>query len=175
MRKTSIEIININLKEDVKYVCNESLETKYNELSEYIDNNKSEEDYLSILLKAQDMFGYLPKEVQNYISQKLGASEVEIQRLVKNNRLKERPIGKYDIRVCTGLHCTRKGYSENLEEFKRLLDIKPGEITKDGKFSMYESGCRGGCRKAPVVSVNMDDRYTEVTKDDVKEILNKYK
>ena len=155
-------------------MCNESLETKYNELSEFIDNTKNKKDKLSILIKAQEVFGYLPKEVQNYISQKLGASEIEIQRLVKSNRLKERPIGKYDIRVCTGLHCNRKGYSENLEEFERLLNIKPGEITNDGKFSMYKSGCRGGCRKAPVVSINMDDRYTEVTKDDVKKILNKY-
>ncbi|KNF09116.1 iron hydrogenase HydA [Gottschalkia purinilytica] len=154
---------------------NESLEKKYKEFDEYIENVKNKEDHLSILLKAQDIFGHLSKEVQNYISQKLGASEVEIQRLVKNNRLKERPIGEYDIRICTGFHCTRKGYAENLEEFERLLNIKSGEITKDGKFSIYTSGCIGGCRKAPVVSVNMENRYTDVTKEDVKDILNRYK
>ena len=80
----------------------------------------------------------------------------------------------HEIKFCIGLHCKRKGYDELLKEFERVLGIKAGEITDDGKFSLKTSGCIGSCRQALAVSVDGNmHRHVEVK--DVKSLIESYK
>ena len=81
--------------------------------------------------------------------------------------------GKYVIRVCTNLSCMLRGGEEVLSELCRLLNIKPGEITTDGLFTVEEYECMGLCDGAPAITVN-EDRYTNVKVEELPQILKKY-
>lgn len=77
------------------------------------------------------------------------------------------------IKFCIGLHCRRKGYNELLEEFERVLGIKAGEITSDGKFKLELSGCIGSCRQALAVSID-GHIYRHMEVKDVKNLIDSY-
>lgn len=80
----------------------------------------------------------------------------------------------HDIKLCIGFHCKVKGYSELLEEFERVLDIKLGEVSKDGKFSLNTSGCIGSCRQALAITID-GNMYRHVKVDDVKSLIESYR
>lgn len=146
------------------------------EFEVYIEENKDKSGALMpIMQEAQNIFGYLPVEILELISRRLNVSLAEIYGVATfYSQFSFIPIGENRINVCLGTACYVKGAADILEEIEEELGIKQGETTPDLKFSILESRCLGDCSLAPVFTVN-DDVYPNVSKNDVKEILEKYK
>jgi len=145
------------------------------QLIEVINRYKDTEGALiPVLHEAQEIYGYLPIEVQTIISKNLGVSMAEIYGVVTfYTQFTTQPKGKYKIGVCLGTACYVKGSGDLLEKIKEKLGIKEGECTPDGKFSIDATRCIGACGLAPVITVN-DDVYGKLTVDEIDGILAKY-
>ena len=144
-------------------------------LREVIVAHKGEQGAtIPVLHKAQDIYGYLPLEVQEIISEELGVPLAEIYGIVTfYTQFSLNPKGAYQIGVCLGTACYVKGSGEILEEIKKILGIGVGECTADGKFSLDATRCVGACGLAPVVTIN-DDVYGRLKKGEIAAILAKY-
>lgn len=126
------------------------------------------------LQKAQDIYGYLPIEVQKIIAEKLNVSLEEVFGVVTfYSQFTLNPKGENKISVCLGTACYVKGSGDILDKFKELLKIDEGELTPDGKFSLDATRCLGCCGLAPVLTVN-EDVYGKLTVNDVAGIIAKY-
>jgi NADH-quinone oxidoreductase E subunit len=149
---------------------------KYAIIDRVLEKHKGQEGALiPILHQVQQELGYLPEDVQAYIAEKLGVPLSEIYGVVSFYSLFSTvPKGKYRIAVCMGTACYVKGSGIILEELEKQLDIKVGETTKDGEFTLEACRCLGACGLAPVLVVN-DHVHGRLTKDDVTTIINKYK
>ena len=129
---------------------------------------------IPVLHEAQDIYGYLPIEVQKIISEGLDVPLAEIYGIVTfYTQFSLNPKGEYQIGVCLGTACYVKGSGDILEEIKEILKIDVGECTPDGKFSLDATRCVGACGLAPVVTIN-DDVYGRLTKGEIGDILAKY-
>ena len=144
-------------------------------LREVIAAHKGEQGAtIPVLHKAQDIYGYLPLEVQEIISEGLGVPLAEIYGIVTfYTQFSLNPKGAYQIGVCLGTACYVQGSGEILEEIKKILGIGVGECTADGKFSLDATRCVGACGLAPVVTIN-DDVYGRLKKGEIAAILAKY-
>lgn len=149
---------------------------KLEELRNYIDTLETKEGSLiSVLHQAQRIFGYLPEDLQLFISRKLGISAAKVFGVVTfYSYFTMEPRGKHVINVCMGTACFVKGASKILEEFKRILNIETGKNnTEDGTFSIDTLRCVGACGLAPVVTID-GKVYGRVKVEDVEVILKEY-
>lgn len=129
---------------------------------------------IQALHEAQEIYGYLPIEVQKMVSEGLNVPLSEIYGVVTfYSQFTTKPKGKYKIATCLGTACYVKGAGEILERIKTRLGIEAGDCTPDGKFSLDATRCVGACGLAPVMTVN-DDVYGRLSIDDVDGILDKY-
>ena len=129
---------------------------------------------ITILQKAQEIYGYLPIEVQTIISDKTGIPLEKIYGVVTfYAQFSLYPKGEYTISVCLGTACYVKGSGDIYNKLQEKLGIAGGECTPDGKFSLEACRCIGACGLAPVLTVN-EDVYGRLTVDDVEKILAKY-
>lgn len=144
-------------------------------LLEVIANHKDENGaVIPVLHEAQDIYGYLPIEVQEIISEGLNVPLAEIYGIVTfYTQFSLNPKGEYQIGVCLGTACYVKGSGDILEKIKERLGIDVGECTPDGRFSLDATRCIGACGLAPVLTVN-DEVFGRLTVDDVDDILAKY-
>lgn len=130
---------------------------------------------ISALHEVQDEYGYIPENVQKYLSKELNVSLSEIYGIITfYSRFSLLPKGKYNVQVCMGTACYVKGSEAVLKEFKEKLGIEEGKLTEDGKFSLEVVRCIGACGLAPAIVVN-SEVYGKVTPQKVDEILEKYK
>ncbi len=130
---------------------------------------------MPILQKAQDIYGYLPIEVQTIISDELNVPLEKIYGIVTfYSQFSLYPKGKYKVSVCLGTACYVKGSGDIFNKLQELLGIKDGECTPDGKFSLESCRCIGACGLAPVLTVN-EDVYGKLTLEDLDGIIAKYK
>ncbi len=130
---------------------------------------------IPVLHEAQEIYGYLPYEVQCMISEGLDVPLAEIYGIITfYTQFSLNPKGKYNIGICLGTACYVKGSGDILEKTKQILGIDVGECTPDGLFSIDATRCIGACGLAPVLTVN-DDVYGRITVDDVEDIINKYR
>ncbi|HRZ42394.1 MAG TPA: NADH-quinone oxidoreductase subunit NuoE [Bacteroidales bacterium] len=137
--------------------------------------NNDAGELINVLHKAQGIFGYLPAEVQEIISKELNVPLAKVYGVVTfYSFFTMIPKGKHPISICTGTACYVRGAEKVLDEFKKNLNIKVGETTADGKFSLSCLRCVGACGLAPVVLVG-EKTYGRVAPDMVKEILAEYK
>lgn len=145
-------------------------------LYEVIEKHKHTEGALiPILHAAQDIYGYLPIEVQKIIADELKISLTEVYGVVTfYTQFSLLPKGEYKIAVCLGTACYVKGSGDILNKIKENIGIEVGECTPDGKFSIEATRCIGACGLAPVLTVN-EDVYGKLVVDDVEDILAKYK
>ncbi|MBC8597045.1 NADH-quinone oxidoreductase subunit NuoE family protein [Qingrenia yutianensis] len=145
------------------------------ELLKVIEKYKGTEGALiPTLHEAQEIYGYLPVEVQQIISDGLGISMAEIYGVVTfYTQFTTNPKGRYKIAVCLGTACYVKGSGDILEKIMEKLGIGVGECSEDGKYSLDATRCIGACGLAPVMTVN-DDVYGRLVPDDVEGILAKY-
>jgi len=148
----------------------------FDQLDTFIDSLEVKDNSLiQILHHAQDIFGYIPKEVQIYLSKKLNIAFSNIYDIVNfYSYFSTKPKGKYKISVCLGAVCFAKGSDKILSEFEKQLGIKAGQTSKDLLFSLDGLRCIGACGLAPVVVVN-DKVYGQFKLEQVNEVLNHYK
>jgi len=129
---------------------------------------------MPVLQKAQDIYGYLPIEVQKMISDEMEIPLEKIYGVVTfYAQFSLYPKGKYNISVCLGTACYVKGSGDLYDKLQELLKIGGGECTADGKFSLEACRCIGACGLAPVMTVN-EDVYGRLTTDQLEGILAKY-
>ncbi|MDD3886297.1 MAG: NAD(P)H-dependent oxidoreductase subunit E [Victivallaceae bacterium] len=151
---------------------------KFDELGKFIDslNINRQPDrrrgyLIQVLHRAQHIFGYLPESVQNFVAAKLDISRADVYGVISfYSYFTDKPVGRYKINVCMGTACFVKGAPKVLDEFRRLLGIKEGETTPDGKFFLGALRCVGACSLAPVAMVN-DRVYGNMTADKVAGVL----
>lgn len=130
---------------------------------------------MPILQEAQEIYGYLPIEVQEIIARETGAPVEEIYGIATfYSQFKLNPDGKYAIAVCLGTACYVKGSGDITDAISAALDLPVGSTSSDGKYSLEATRCIGACGLAPVLTVN-GDVYGRLTTADVPGILAKYK
>ncbi len=145
------------------------------QLMKIIDTHKDQKGALMpVLQEAQDLYGYLPIEVQTMIARGLDMSLEEVYGVVTfYSQFSLTPKGEYTISVCLGTACYVKGAGDVFDKLAQRLNIKNGECTPDGKFSLEACRCIGACGLAPVLTVN-EEVYGKLVVDDVDDILAKY-
>ncbi len=130
---------------------------------------------MPILQEAQDIYGYLPIEVQKIIAEKTETPLEEIYGIATfYSQFKLNPNGEVSIAVCLGTACYVKGSAGIIEEITKVLGVEPGSTSPDGKYSLEATRCIGACGLAPVMTIN-GDVYGRLTKDQVSGILEKYR
>ena len=129
---------------------------------------------IPVLHKAQEIYGYLPIEVQTMIVEGLEVPLAEVYGVVTfYTQFSLNPKGEYKIAVCLGTACYVKGSGDIIDKIKQILGIDVDGCTPDGKFSLEATRCIGACGLAPVLTIN-DDVYGRLVVDDVPGILEKY-
>ncbi|HBN12890.1 MAG TPA: NADH-quinone oxidoreductase subunit NuoE [Clostridiales bacterium] len=129
---------------------------------------------MPVLHEAQNIYGYLPAEVQTVIAEELDVPLAEVYGVATfYSQFSLTPKGKHRISVCLGTACYVKGSDKILEAIEKELRITCGECTPDKKFSIESCRCVGACGLAPVMIVD-GEVYGKLTADDVAGILDKY-
>ncbi|MCL2343003.1 MAG: NAD(P)H-dependent oxidoreductase subunit E [Firmicutes bacterium] len=129
---------------------------------------------MPILQQAQEIYGYLPKEVQVIVARGLELPLEEVYGVVTfYSQFSLYPKGQHQISVCLGTACYVKGAKEIYDRIAELLSIGEGEVTADGKFSLNSCRCIGACGLAPVMMIG-EDVYGRLTPAEVDGILKKY-
>lgn len=148
----------------------------YNQLKEVIAEKKNVRNPLiEILRVAQDIFGYLPIEVQEFIANEMNIPASHIYGVVTfYNFFSMTPRGKYNLNVCIGTACFVKGAPRLIQMLSDELGIQLGETTKDGLFTMTAVRCVGACSLAPVFVIGEDTFGRIDSKDKVAEIIKRY-
>ena len=144
-------------------------------LDAVIDANKHDKSRLmAVMQKAQDIYGYLPIEVQEMISEGMDIPLEKVYGVATfYAQFSLSPKGKYNISVCMGTACYVKGAQTLLDALTEKLGIGIDECTPDGKFSLTACRCIGACGLGPVLTVN-EEVYGKLTADDIDGILAKY-
>ncbi len=145
------------------------------ELRRVIAEIKDEKGALMpVMQRAQDIYGYLPMEVQQMIADQMGVPLSKIFGIATfYSMFHLNPKGENRISVCLGTACYVKGSGDVFDELSRELGIVGGECTPDRKFSLDDCRCVGACGLAPVMLIN-DEVYARVSPKDVKDILAQY-
>jgi NADH-quinone oxidoreductase subunit E/NADP-reducing hydrogenase subunit HndA len=145
---------------------------KIKEICKSFNNDPGE--LINVLHRTQETFGYLPAEVQEVVAAELNISVAKVYGVVTfYSFFTMLPKGKHPISICTGTACYVRGAEKVLDEFKRILNVKVGETTPDGKFSLNCLRCVGACGLAPVVLIG-EKVYGRVSPDGVKDIIKEY-
>lgn len=148
---------------------------KAEKLEQIISAHKDEPGALiPILQKAQEVYGYLPIEVQTKIAEGLDISLEKVYEVVTfYAQFALNPKGEYNFSVCLGTACYVKGSGDLFDKLSEVLGIEDGGCTSDGRFSLTSCRCVGACGLAPVLLVN-SDVYGRLVPDDIQGIIDKY-
>lgn len=129
---------------------------------------------MMILSDIQNEYGYIPLEVQQIVSEKTGISVADIYGVVTfYSFFSLEPKGKYVIGCCLGTACYVKGAQQIIDKFSEILDVRSGETTADGLFTIDALRCIGACGIAPAVTIN-GKVYPKMTVDAVAGVVNEY-
>ena len=145
-------------------------------IAEILGSHKREKkNLIPLLQEVQKRLGYLPKNAMQEIADSLGMPEVEVWGVATfYNQFRLVPLGKYHSMVCMGTACHLAGGKLILEALERELDIKVGQTSDDGKFSLERVACIGCCMLAPVMVIK-DRIHPRMTPFKVEEVLGQYK
>lgn len=129
---------------------------------------------MPVLHEAQNIYGYLPSEVQTVIAEKLNIPLAEVYGVATfYSQFSLYPKGKHQISVCLGTACYVKGSDKILEVLEKELKITCGQCTPDNRFSIDSCRCVGACGLAPVMIID-GEVYGKLKADEVGAILDKY-
>lgn len=153
----------------------EGTKQQMSELKKCIKAHKGEKGALMpVLHEAQNIYGYLPAEVQTVIADGLNVPLAEVYGVATfYSQFSLNPKGKHRVSVCLGTACYVKGSDKILAEIEKELRISCGECTPDKKFSIDSCRCVGACGLAPVMIVD-GDVYGKLNPKEVAAILDKY-
>lgn len=155
--------------------CAQLSDARYEQLAELIERYRAKKGALVPLLhEAQEIFGYLPEEVQRRVADGLGLPLSEVYGVATFYSLFSlKPRGKHKVGICLGTACYVRGAGAVLAELEKELAIKVNDTTADGKFTLEITRCIGACGLAPVMTVD-EDVFGRLTPDRIKEILARY-
>ena len=163
------------------YILSKVLDLKLNEkqfmlLKEYIDSKRDTQGVLmQALHEAQEIFGYLPIEVQKFISHELDVPLAEVYGVATfYTQFSIEPKGKHKIGVCLGTACYVKSAQQVLDKLSKELNIKVGGTTDDNLFTLEATRCLGCCGLAPVMMIDQDV-YGKLEVSKIPEIISKYR
>jgi len=150
-------------------------EEKLQRVKEAIDRFRDMKGALiPVLHEVQDTYGYLPEDVLHLVSDELGIPMTDIYGVASfYSFFSLEPKGEHIIRVCMGTACYIKGAQSLIDRIGTDLGIKPGETTKDGKFTLEATRCLGACGLAPVMTID-DDVHGRLMQGDIPKVLKKY-
>jgi NADH-quinone oxidoreductase subunit E len=127
---------------------------------------------LAILQDIQKEFGYIPRDIMEYIAEYLNSPLSDIYSIATFYKaLSLKPKGKYTIKICNGTACHIRGSESIKDELCEILEINPGNTTEDGIFSVEIVNCIGACALAPVMLIN-GKYYGGLNKEKVHEIID---
>ncbi|MEM4637401.1 MAG: NADH-quinone oxidoreductase subunit NuoE [Candidatus Woesearchaeota archaeon] len=145
------------------------------DIKEILKKYNSRKDVIVALQDIQQKFGYISEENAEQLSRKINTPLVEISGVATfYNMFRLKPIGKYHIAVCRGTACHVQGSESLLKFLEKTLNIKAGEITSDGLFSLEAVNCIGACAKAPTMMIN-DKIYGQLDEKKIKHIIEDLK
>ncbi len=149
---------------------------KADKLAEVIAQHKGQPGPLMpVMQAAQDIFGYLPLEVQNTIAEGLEVPLTEVYGVATfYSQFSLEAKGEHVVSVCMGTACYVKGAEKVLDRLALELGVQPGKTTADNRFTLLQTRCLGCCGLAPVMMIG-DDVYGRLTPDEVPAILKKYR
>ena len=147
-----------------------------NQINNIIDRYIKEPTPLMMILSdIQTEYGYIPLEVQELVSSRTEIPVAEIYGVVTfYSFFSLTPKGKYIIGVCLGTACYVKGSQPILDKFCEMLNVRPGQTTEDGMFTVDALRCIGACGIAPALTIN-GKTYPKVSVDQVVKLVNEYK
>mgnify|MGYP001560900241 CR=1 FL=1 len=151
---------------------------KSQELSSFMQKAKESDhpdsQLISILHKAQELYGYLDKAVMEKIAIEMNIPSAHIWGVATFYHFFHlTPRGKFAISVCLGTACYVKGAEDILKAIKDELKIDFGQTTPDGLFTLQETRCLGACGLAPVIMIG-DKIYGELTPKKAVELLRSF-
>jgi NADH-quinone oxidoreductase subunit E len=130
---------------------------------------------ITILQKTQDIYGYLTMDAIQYIAEQTGIKAAKVYGVATfYTQFRLKPIGKYLIMLCQGTACHVNGSKMIEEALCEELEIKDGETTSDGLFTLNNVACLGCCSLSPVVMIN-DETYGKLTKESIRKIIKEIK
>lgn len=130
---------------------------------------------ITILQKAQGIYGYLPADVLNHIAEKTGIPAAKVFGVATfYTQFRFKPVGKYLIMLCQGTACHVNGSLMLEKTIFDTLGIKDGETTEDGLFTLKNVACLGCCSLSPVMMIN-DETYGSLTPQKVRDIITELK
>lgn len=130
---------------------------------------------LEVLYLLQEKYGYITREGMKYAADLLGITEEHVLGVVTfYSMFNTQPVGKYHLQVCTNVSCMLKGAYSLLKKVESELNIKKGETTPDGLFTISEVECLGSCGTAPVIQIN-EDYYEDLNEEKVTQIIKELK
>ncbi len=148
---------------------------QFEKLQQIIEEHKGIKGPLMLVMqKAQDIFGYLPLEVQKFIADGLDVPLTEVYGVATfYSQFNLEKQGEHSIGICLGTACYVKGAQALLDRLCEELKVKVGKTTENGKFTVKGTRCLGCCGLAPVIMID-EDVYGQLTPDMIPEILEKY-
>jgi NADH-quinone oxidoreductase E subunit len=130
---------------------------------------------LPVLWIAQEQFGWVSTDVMKYISELIQIPYSHVYSVANFYTMyNKKPVGKYHIQICTNISCQLLGAEKLADHLCKKLNVKKGEITSDGKYSVSEVECLGSCGTAPTMQVN-DDYFENLTPEKIDSIIDKLK
>ena len=146
----------------------------FSEIASIIDLYKDKEGSLiQVLHHAQELYGYLPLELQSFIADGMGIPLSEVSGVVTfYSFFSTQPRGKHTIRICMGTACYVRGGKKLVETLQDMLDIEVGQTTDDGMFTFVVERCIGACGLAPAIMVD-ETVYREVDEEMLRAIIEK--
>lgn len=145
------------------------------ELDQFIEQQpKGRDSLIPILHRAQDLFGFLPIDVQEHVAKALNLPVSEVLGVVTfYHYFTMQPRGRHTVNVCLGTACYVRGAKKVVETLTDELGVKMGETTADRRFSLTAQRCFGACGLAPVIMID-DDVHGRVTPKKIAGILAQY-
>ncbi len=155
---------------------NKEQDARWQELAQAIAEYREMEGALIMVLhRAQQIFGYLPEDVQRYVARELQVPVSEVYGVATfYSYFSLQPRGKHRIAVCLGTACYVRGAGEIVSAIEKELGIKVNETSPDGMFTLEVSRCIGACGLAPVMTID-DHVYGRLTADRIPAILAKHR
>ena len=130
---------------------------------------------IPLLHLCQDQAGYVSEEVIEFVAQRLDMPPVKVRGVVTFYSLfNQHPVGKHQVWVCRTLPCALRGAGDVLGHCERRLGIKAGETTPDGKVTLRTAECLASCGTAPMMQVNNDEYFENLTTEQVDRLLEQW-
>ena len=155
--------------------CEDCTNQQLEQIENVIDLYQAKESNLiQILHASQQLYGYLPLEVQEFIAKKMNIPVSQVSGVVTfYSFFSTTPRGEHTILVCMGTACYVRGGKKLVEELQKILSIGIGDTTEDGKFTLEIARCIGACGLAPALMID-NVVYKQVNPNKLKSILAKY-